>query len=142
MNVMNIRQLSPQLSISAQIAAIDIPAIAAQGFRTVICNRPDGEKEGQPTFEEILRASENLGLESLHLPVIAKSISQADVNAFAELVERLPKPILAYCATGTRAAILWALTQVGKLQTEEILELAQRAGVDTKALSARLQTWA
>lgn len=139
---MNIRQLSPQLSISAQISATDIPAIAAQGFQAVICNRPDGEKEGQPTFEEIHRASENLGLESLHLPVIAKSISRTDVDAFAEIVEELPKPILAYCGTGTRATILWALTQAGKLRTEEILELAQRAGVDTKALSARLQTWA
>ena len=35
--------LSPELSVSAQIRPEDLPALAAAGYRAVVCNRPDGE---------------------------------------------------------------------------------------------------
>ena len=50
---MDIRPLDEALSASPQIAPEDLPAIAAQGFRSVISSRPDGEEPGQPSAEAL-----------------------------------------------------------------------------------------
>jgi uncharacterized protein (TIGR01244 family) len=59
---MDIRPLDEALSASPQIAPEDLPAIAAQGFRSVISNRPDGEEPGQPSAEDLRQAAEAAGL--------------------------------------------------------------------------------
>jgi sulfide:quinone oxidoreductase len=137
---MNIKYLTPDLSVSTQITAAEVYDIAAQGFMSVICNRPDGEKAEQPAFDDIAQAGNSLGLRVAHLPVNPKTITDAEVDAFAAIVEKMPKPILAYCGTGTRATILWALSQSGSLNVDEILECAREAGYDLSALVPRLQS--
>ena len=85
----------------------DPKAIRSAGFRSVICNRPDGESSDQPAFEDIAAAARELGLEAHYLPVEPNGIGDADVAAFGALVDTLPKPILAYCRSGNRAGMLW-----------------------------------
>ena len=46
---MDIKPLNPGISVSPQIAPGDMAEIAAQGFKAIICNRPDGEEAGQPS---------------------------------------------------------------------------------------------
>lgn len=94
------------LAASRQIMPADLKAIRAAGFRSVICNRPDGEGVDQPTFDEIAAAARELGLEARYLPVEPNHIGDAEVAAFGALVNALPKPILAYCRSGNRAAML------------------------------------
>ena len=48
---MEYRQITDEYAVSGQIAADDIAAIKAAGFRSIICNRPDDEQPGQPTAE-------------------------------------------------------------------------------------------
>jgi sulfide:quinone oxidoreductase len=59
---MDARTITSGLSVSPQITADDLQAIADQGFRAIICNRPDGEGMDQPNFEEIETAAQALGL--------------------------------------------------------------------------------
>ena len=40
---MSVYKLTESLSVAAQITPQDIGELAAQGFTTVVCNRPDGE---------------------------------------------------------------------------------------------------
>ena len=40
---MSVPQISLDFSVSDQFAPKDLAHLAAQGFRTVICNRPDGK---------------------------------------------------------------------------------------------------
>ena len=40
---MEAKKISDGLSVSPQISADDIKEIARLGFRSIICNRPDGE---------------------------------------------------------------------------------------------------
>ncbi|ANJ73031.1 aminotransferase class V-fold PLP-dependent enzyme [Ralstonia insidiosa] len=94
------------LAASRQIMPTDLKAIRDAGFRSVICNRPDGEDIDQPDFEEIAAAARELGLETRYLPVEPNHIGDAEVNAFGALVDALPKPILAYCRSGNRAGML------------------------------------
>jgi cysteine desulfurase len=99
---------SSGFSASRQIAPADLKAIRHAGFRSVICNRPDGESPDQPAFEEIAAAAREWGIEARYLPIEPGSIDDAQVDAFGALVDALPKPILAYCRSGSRAGMLWS----------------------------------
>jgi len=108
------KRLSEAFSVSAQITAADVDDIVAAGFRTIICNRPDGEEPDQPAFEEIEAAARKHGLEVRYQPVVSGKIQGEDVNAFCALLDDLPKPVLAYCRSGTRSAMLWAMSEGSK----------------------------
>jgi Putative phosphatase (DUF442) len=50
---MELTKLTHRLSTSPQIRPEEVADIAAAGFRSIVCNRPDGEEQGQPTADEI-----------------------------------------------------------------------------------------
>lgn len=135
---MNPKALSPNLSVSPQIAPADAAAAAEQGFRSIICNRPDDEDANQPDFAAIAAAARDAGLESAHIPVSGKDFSPEAVAAFNQALETMPKPILAYCRTGTRGAVLWALSNNGALTAEERIRTGHRAGYDLEPFRARM----
>lgn len=92
---------------SRQIVPDDLRAIRSAGFRSVICNRPDGEEADQPAFEAIAAAARELGMDARYLPVERDRIGDAEVDAFDALLDSLAKPVLAYCRSGSRSAALW-----------------------------------
>ena len=108
---MDVRRLASDLSVSGQITPSELPEVAGAGFRAVICNRPDGEGADQPSFAEIEAAARAAGLEIRYVPVVPGHVSDEDVTAFGAALVALPKPILAYCRTGMRAATLWSLSE-------------------------------
>lgn len=103
---MDIRTLNDGLSVCPQIAASDMPAIAAAGFRTVICNRPDGEGEDQPAQKEIAAAAKAAGIAFRYIPVVSGAMTTEDVVAFGAALRAAPAPVLAYCRSGSRSAAL------------------------------------
>jgi len=105
------RPIDENFSVSEQIAPEDVAALAAAGFRSIVCNRPDGEEWGQPDFAEVAAAAEAAGLEAVHLPVISGAIGPDDVTRFAALLQRLPCPVLGYCRSGARCTTLWNAAQ-------------------------------
>jgi sulfide:quinone oxidoreductase len=135
---MNFKKINESLSVTAQITPNDFVAIAAAGYRTVICNRPDNETPDQPTFDEIKAAAQAAGISSHYLPVITGQVTDADGSAFGEIMASVPHPVLAYCRSGTRSATLWALSQVGQQTTDEILKATQAAGYDLAPMRDRL----
>lgn len=104
---MPIQPLSPGFAVSEQITPEDLAAIAAAGFKSIICNRPDGEGPGQPHFQAVAEAAERAGLQARHLPVVPGQISPDQVQAMAQLLRELPQPVLAYCRSGARSTSLW-----------------------------------
>jgi sulfide:quinone oxidoreductase len=135
---MEIKQLSGELSVCAQIAPADLPTLAAAGFRAVVCNRPDGEGSDQPVYSEIERAAQAAGLEARYLPAESGKVSDEQATQFGALMNALPKPVLAYCRTGMRSATMWALSQSGRMPLPEILERSARAGFDLKGVVRRI----
>ncbi|MFT3802616.1 MAG: TIGR01244 family sulfur transferase [Burkholderiaceae bacterium] len=112
---MPIQTLTPDLSVSPQIQPEDVAAIAAAGFKTIVCNRPDREGGAeQPTFEQISQAAQGLGLSLHYVPVVSGQITEDDVRAFRTVLDSAPKPVLAYCRSGTRSTNLYALTRRGE----------------------------
>lgn len=104
---MDIRRLDSDFSVTGQIEPEDAAAIAGQGFRSILCNRPDGEAPGQPTSREIEKAAKAAGLAFRAVPVVPGQIGEGDVDAFQAALDELPGPVLAYCRSGGRAADLW-----------------------------------
>jgi sulfide:quinone oxidoreductase len=135
---MKIAKLTPFLAVSPQIAEADLGALAAQGFRTVINNRPDSEAEDQPASATLAAAAERVGLDYRHVPAISGKITDDDVAAFAEALDQVKGPVLAFCRTGTRSTTLWALAEARHLDPAVILTTAAEAGYDLAALKPRL----
>lgn len=107
-----LRPLSPELSVAAQLDAGAMTWVAQQGFRSVINNRPDFEAgPDQPTSADVEAAAIAAGLAYAHLPVAPAFQSPPEVARFAELVATLPKPILAFCRSGTRSGKLYLASQ-------------------------------
>lgn len=108
---MEFRQVDENLAVSGQISEADLPQLAAAGFRSIVCNRPDGEAPDQPAFAEIAAAAQALGLPSRHIPVTGGNMQRSDAAAMAQAMEELPKPVLAYCRSGARSGTLWSMAQ-------------------------------
>jgi len=109
--MIEIKTLSSQIGVAGQVAIDDLPAIAAAGYRSILCNRPDHEGTDQPTFQQIEQAALAYGLVARYLPVISGAVTTADGLAFAQLLDVLPSPVLAYCRSGARSTTLWNLAQ-------------------------------
>jgi len=132
------RPLTDKLSVSPQIQLDELSDFAKQGFRTLICNRPDGEGADQPAHQELAEAAAALGLSLHYLPVTPGQLDAASIAGFGKLLAEAPGPVLAYCRTGTRSTMLWALSQAGRQPAAELLQTAQDAGYDLSALAGRL----
>jgi sulfide:quinone oxidoreductase len=134
---MDIREITDEFSVAPQVDIEDIPALAAAGFRSVICNRPDGEASDQPCCADIAAAVSAAGLAFRAQPVESGTLTKEDADAFGALLEELPKPVLAYCRSGTRCAALWSLSQAGRRPLPDILARTKAAGYDMTALMTR-----
>ena len=107
---MEIRQLTEDYSVAPQIGVEHVPLIKAAGFPSLISNRPDTE-DGAVQHDEIAAAARAAGLEFRYIPGISGQITQANVDDQADALDTLPKPVLAYCRSGTRCTNLYALVQ-------------------------------
>jgi len=136
---MDIRKFTDGVSVSSQIVAKDMAKLAKQGYRSIICNRPDGEGSDQPTFREIEKSAKAAGLEAMHIPIIAGKVQDTDATAFTKALTNLPGPVLAYCRTGTRSATLWSLSEGARgTPLPEILQAAKAAGYDMNGVARRI----
>jgi len=135
---MKFAKINNELTVSDQITIEDLKEIQAQGYKTIFCNRPDQESEGQLTFSIIEKEAQNLGIKAIHQPVIGGQISDDDIAQFGSSFELAQKPIFAYCRTGTRCSMLWALSHAKILPIDEILSKAQIAGYDLSPIKDRL----
>ncbi|WP_323042382.1 TIGR01244 family sulfur transferase [Gemmobacter sp.] len=125
---MDIRQITPSYAVSPQIDPEDLPAIKAAGFTRIINNRPDAEIPPSHQADAMQAAALAAGLDYVINPVIGGSITMANVTAQAEAIAGATGPVLAYCASGNRSSIVWALSQAGTRPTDEIVALPARYG--------------
>jgi len=104
---MNYARLSDNYSVAIQIQPEDVGFFASEGFTTIICNRPDGEDVGQPPSAAIREACEKHGIEFYMIPMQGRGLDTETVDQFLTVMRNAPGPVLGYCRSGTRSAILW-----------------------------------
>ena len=135
---MDIKTITAKVSVSPQITAEDLKDIAAQGYRAIICNRPDGEGADQPSFEEVEAAAKAVGIEARYVPVQSGMVRDEDVVAFGAALKEIQRPVLAYCRTGTRSATLWSFHESKKRPMPEVLAATKAAGYDMTGVARRI----
>jgi uncharacterized protein (TIGR01244 family) len=123
------RRVDDGFWVSPQISAEDIQAARALGIRVIVNNRPDGEAPDQPAGEVIKTAAEAAGLVYVAAPVRGGP-TEATVQAMTEALQT--GPALAFCLSGTRSMLVWAISQIvsGAREREDVLALARNAGYD------------
>jgi len=136
---MDSKQLTPQLHVASQISKDDIPTIAAQGFKMILNNRPDGEGEGQPLAAEIEAEAKAHGIEYIYQPVVGTAITDENAENFGATIAANEGPIFAHCRTGTRCTILWMLSQAKDQSADELLATAAKAGYSLEQVRGRLE---
>ena len=127
---MDIRTVTDTFAVSSQIEVGDLEAIAAAGYQTVICNRPDHESPDQPEIAAVTARAQELGLAVHFIPIASGMFGPQHIAQMAEVVGAADGKVLAYCRSGTRSIMLWAFNEVRQRPRDEVLELTARAGYD------------
>lgn len=139
---MDIRRLTETYAVSPQITPEDVAAIAAAGFTTIVNNRPDGEIPAEVGTEAMRRAVAAAGLTYVVNPVIGGAITMDNVRLQGAALAGAEGPVLAYCASGNRSSIVWALSQAGRRPTDELVGLAARFGYNLEPFRGQIDTLA
>lgn len=135
---MDIRKIDDTISVSPQVSYADVAEAARLGFRTLVANRPDKEEFGQPAMADIEAAARENGMTWVYMPVESGNVSDDDVERFGAMIQDSDKPVLAFCRSGTRCTVLWALNAVRGAPTDEVLGKARSAGYDISGLAPRM----
>jgi sulfide:quinone oxidoreductase len=137
-SIMDPRPVTEAFTASPQIDPQDAAEIARQGYTAIINNRPDGEEPGQPSSAEIAAAAQAAGLAYAHIPIAGGAAGEADICAMADAIKAASGPVFAFCRSGTRSTILWALSQAPQTAPNTLIEAAGRAGYDVSGLAPYL----
>lgn len=122
-------KLTSQFAVMPQLSLDDVAALAAQGYQSLICNRPDGEDADQPSADAMAQAARAAGMVFVHIPVASRDICPADAKAMAAAIANSPQPIAAYCRSGARSkAIFEAAQQVGGQRQYDIVIVGGGSG--------------
>ena len=136
-------RVTPDLLVAGQLTPDQLVDAAAQGVTTVVNNRPDGEAEGQPTSAEMQAAAEAAGLGYHYIPVTHAGFSLAQVTAMAAALDDASGPVLAFCRSGTRSTLLWALARARAGDKPDALQQqAAAAGYDLSPIRHSLDALA
>lgn len=133
------RQLSSQVWASPQIETDDVAAAKAAGVTLIVNNRPDGEDPYAPQGAEIEAAARAAGLDYVAIPVGHSGFSQPQVEQMIAAMAGAQGKVLAYCRSGTRSTLLWALAQAKSgEEPDAIAQAAMAAGYDVSPVRAML----
>jgi uncharacterized protein (TIGR01244 family) len=125
-----IRQLDDRTLVSGQIRPEDVAGLADQGVNMIVNNRPDGEEPGQPLGAEIEDAAKAARIAYRSVPII-RGIGPADADAMNDAFAQSDGKVLAFCRSGTRSALAWALAMGEKrMPPQEIRQRLADAGID------------
>lgn len=136
-------RLDENILVAPQVAPADLAEARSRGVTMVINNRPDGEAPDQPTSAEMEAAARAAGLDYVAIPVTAGGFSLPQVEAMGEALATSGGDVLAFCRSGTRSTLLWALAQArGGADPDAIAAKARAAGYDVSPVRAIMETLA
>ena len=133
------RKIDDQFLASPQIAVGDIAEAKAMGVTTIINNRPDGEEPSEPQGAEIEAAAQAAGLGYVAIPVTHAGFSGPQIAVMADTLATAPGPVLAYCRSGTRSTLLWALARAQLGDDKQMLINFAKHGIPSPQCA--LITW-
>ena len=126
--------------VSPQIEPHQIAEIAEKGFVKIICNRPDVEVPDSYSSAVMAKLAREVGIDFEVLELTHQTMTLENVKTQREFFIDVNGPVLAYCASGTRCSVIWAMGEaVSGTEISVILEKTQSAGYDLTGLQPTLQ---
>ena len=135
---MDIRNLTDGYAVSPQITPEDVPALKAAGFTVVICNRPDAEIPEGIQAADLRAAVEAAGMAFVENPLVPGAFTPENIATQGRVLATASGPVFADCASGNRSSIAWAMSQAGRIPTEELIARAAQWGYNLEPFRARL----
>lgn len=127
------RKLTDTLYASPQIGLDEVAEAKAMGVALIVNNRPEDESDDQVPGPEIEAAAREAGMAYVAIPVTHSGFSHPQLDALNDALARAgDAPVLAYCRSGTRSTLLWALARAKAGESPDALaRAAAQAGYDT-----------
>jgi uncharacterized protein (TIGR01244 family) len=124
-------QLDERTLVSPQITPGDVAELKRLGVTMIVNNRPDHEDPGQPLAADIEAAAREAGIEYRYVPIV-RGIGPSDVEAMQGVLRECGDgKMLAFCRSGTRSTLAWAVARAEDgVPCEELERCAAAAGVD------------
>ena len=133
------RRLDNGIMVAPQISVEAVTAAAAQGVTLIINNRPEGESDDQIAGPDIAAAARDAGLDYVAIPITHAGFSRPQIDAMAAALAKADGVVLAYCRSGTRSTLLWALARAQSGDNADTLaEKAAAAGYDLTPVRAMM----
>ena len=132
--------LDDKVSVAPQISQGDLSDLQQEGVTTLICNRPDAEVGPEMSSSAMQAAAHAAGVAFHDVPLAPGMLTVEVIAAHLGAIDEAPGKVLAYCASGTRSAFLWAFAMAlgNRLSNEEILDALDRAGYPNPGLGPQL----
>jgi len=138
-----VKELPGDVFVTGQLLAAQMQALAEQGVMTFINNRPDMEGPMQPLSEDLEKTAQELGVDYFHIPM-SGGLTPGLIEASETVYKDMPRPMVAFCASGMRSAALWAFAHVEKLGVDGVMDAISTAGYNLEQirepLEAKLKT--
>ncbi|MBL0924177.1 MAG: TIGR01244 family phosphatase [Sphingomonadaceae bacterium] len=133
------RTLTDKIFVAPQIAIADVADAREAGVTLIINNRPDDESTDQTPGASIEAAARAAGIDYVAIPVTHAGFAEWQVSAMADAIEKADGKILAYCRSGTRSTLLWALARASQGEHPAVLaEQAADAGYDLTPITSMM----
>lgn len=131
------RKLADSVFASPQIGIPEVEEAKQQGIALIVNNRPEGESDDQTPGAEIEAAARAAGIDYVAIPVTHAGFSEGQVTAMAAALAGAKGPVLAYCRSGTRSTLLWALARASQgANPAALASQAAQAGYDISPVRA------
>jgi uncharacterized protein (TIGR01244 family) len=133
------RTLTDTIFVAPQITLAEVAEAANSGVKLIINNRPEDESPDQTAGPDIEAATRAAGMDYVAIPVTHAGFAEWQVTAMADALENVDGKVLAYCRSGTRSTLLWALARASKGDHPAVLaEQAADAGYDLTPITAMM----
>ena len=137
------RQLSETVLASPQLTLADIEAARAEGVRLIVNNRPEGEAADQTPGPAVEAAARAAGMDYVAIPIGQGGFGEVQVQAMSDALANAKGKVLAYCRSGTRSTLLWALARCAEgADPEAVSRAAAAAGYDLAPIRSTMETLA
>jgi len=132
------KELPGDVFVTGQLLAAQMQALAEQGVMTFINNRPDMEGPMQPLSEDLEKTAQELGVDYFHIPM-SGGLTPGLIEASETVYQDMPRPMVAFCASGMRSAALWAFAHVEKLGVDGVMDAISTAGYNLEQIRGPLE---
>lgn len=142
--MVRILPITPQYAVSPGLAAGDYRLLAQEGYRTVISFLPDSEQPAHALpAGDAAREAELNGIHFLHIPASKFDLMTDEVLlATSRALREAKGPVVGTCASGQRAAIVWAGAEARTTPVSEIMSALTAAGFNFSFLRDDFETQA